>query len=352
MPQTVLITGASGYVGSHVCDQLLAAGFRVRATARADKVDKLRKSFTSHSDRFEVVEMHDITKDDFSDVLKGVFAVVHVALYFPSESESPEKMITGTIDSAVSIVKQAEAAGVKHIVVTGTVAAVMNAQGTFNHDDWNPVTKEAALESKDYFAVYAAAKKYSELAVWDWAEAHPNVEVTVLCPAIVFGPWPSEFYMPTPNFGSTTIVMWNLLKPEGQFGGIPYYIDVRDLAKAHVRAITHSAPTSKVGRKRLVFSSPHTLDWEKAVNIVKENRPQLADRVIKKSPYKFPPRPAIDFGRVEEVLGMKPEDFRTFEETILDSIDNCLDLEKEWISAGYEVSIPKVDPLVAAPESE
>ena len=120
--------------------------------------------------------------------------------------------------------------------------------------------------------------------------------------------------------------MWNLLKPEGQLTGpaIPYYIDVRDLAKAHVLAITHSAPTSKVGRKRLVISSPHALDWEKAINIVKEERQQLADRVIKKTPYKFPPRAIIDLGRVKEVLGMKAEDFHTFEAVRKSMVNECM----------------------------
>ena len=41
--------------------------------------------------------------------------------------------------------------------------------------DWNPVTKELALQGT---STYAAAKKFAELAVWEWAEAHPDVDVT------------------------------------------------------------------------------------------------------------------------------------------------------------------------------
>ena len=40
------------------------------------------------------------------------------------------------------------------------------------------MTKENALHSRDPGVVYAAAKKFAELAVWEWAEAHPHVDVT------------------------------------------------------------------------------------------------------------------------------------------------------------------------------
>jgi nucleoside-diphosphate-sugar epimerase len=44
------------------------------------------------------------------------------------------------------------------------------------------VTKEDALHSDKKEVVYAASKKYAELAVWEWAEAHPDVDVTTSKP--------------------------------------------------------------------------------------------------------------------------------------------------------------------------
>ena len=49
---------------------------------------------------------------------------------------------------------------------------------TYFSVDWNPVTKEDALLSDNKHIIYAASKKYAELAVWEWAEAHPDVDVT------------------------------------------------------------------------------------------------------------------------------------------------------------------------------
>ena len=40
------------------------------------------------------------------------------------------------------------------------------------------MTREDALQTNDKFTVYSASKKYAELAVWEWAQAHPHVDVT------------------------------------------------------------------------------------------------------------------------------------------------------------------------------
>ena len=48
------------------------------------------------------------------------------------------------------------------------------------------MTKESALQSEDKSVTYAASKKYAELAVWEWAEAHPHVDVTTSKLIILF----------------------------------------------------------------------------------------------------------------------------------------------------------------------
>ncbi|KAK7053251.1 hypothetical protein VNI00_003877 [Paramarasmius palmivorus] len=341
MVQTVFVTGGSGYIGSMICRQLLEGGFHVRATARGEKAENLRKTFALFKDRFEVIEIADISRDQVVDALKGVWALIHLAYYMPRPDELPQEMIDGTINGSLNIIKQAEANGVKHIVVTGSTAAVLNPQGTWKHEDWNPITKEGAITGGNFFEIYCAAKKYSELAVWEWAEAHPDVEVTVVSPPNVYGPWPSESYLPTPTFSAMTPVFWNLIKPDGVFTAFPGYVDVRDVAKAHIRAITHSVPTSQVGRKRLIFPSPRDFSWASAIEILKEKRPALKERLIKATPSSQSMRhPQIDYNRIEEVLSIREEDFHTFEQTLLDAIDNYVELEQQWLKSGHEVNPP------------
>jgi nucleoside-diphosphate-sugar epimerase len=47
--------------------------------------------------------------------------------------------------------------------------------------DWNPMTREE-ISAADPVEAYAGAKKFGELAVWEWAEAHPHVDVTTSKP--------------------------------------------------------------------------------------------------------------------------------------------------------------------------
>ncbi|KAK7053253.1 hypothetical protein VNI00_003879 [Paramarasmius palmivorus] len=338
MTRIVFVTGASGYIGSTVCQQLLEAGFHVRGTARGEKVEHLRQSFTSFSKRFEVIEIADLSRDRVGCGMKDVWALIHLAYYIP-RGERPQNMIAGTIEGSMNIIKEAEANGVKHVVVTGSTAAVYNSQGTWKHDDWNPITIEEAISRNNFYDSYCAAKKYSELAIWEWAEAHPDVEVTVVSPPAVYGPWPKDLFLPSPVFPSMIPAIWNLIKPNGRFTSSSGYVDVRDVAKALILAITHSVPTSRIGRKRLVFVSPHAFDWPRSVEILREKRPTLKDRLIKATPSKPVERPYVDFSRIAEVLDMKKEDFYSFEQA--NSVDNYVELERQWILNGHAVRPPQ-----------
>jgi hypothetical protein len=75
--QVVLVTGISGFLGSHVADQFLEAGYRVRGTAReVSKVDAIKKTFDSKYGvgKVEVVAVPDITVESaFDEAVKGIF---------------------------------------------------------------------------------------------------------------------------------------------------------------------------------------------------------------------------------------------------------------------------------------
>ncbi|KAL0581924.1 hypothetical protein V5O48_000154 [Marasmius crinis-equi] len=345
MSRIVLVTGASGFLGSAVVKQLLEEGFHVRGTARGQRADDLRKSFTSYNDRFEVVEIADLI-EPFplpEHALKDLWALIHVALYSPKRNDTVQDIVKGHATVTANILEQAEKAKVKHFVCTGTIVAVTNPRGplTVKHTDWNPITIEEATKANALLPTYALAKKQAELAVWDWADAHPDVEVACIIPTSILGPWTPGLNLSSPSFSGMTPIFWNFIDPEGHFFRNPVYVDVRDVAKAHVRALTHAPPTSEIGRKRVVISSPHGVDWGRTIDLLREKRPNLNDRLIKREPPVFGfDRSPVEFDWIQKVVGMRKEDFFTWEETLLDGIDNFLELEKQWNANGHGFKTP------------
>lgn len=183
--------------------------------------------------------------------------------------------------------------------------------------------------------MYATSKTLAEKAIWEWADAHPHVEVTTctvvschwlclaltlifpVCPPLIFGPLTEPFYLlPSPDFKAitTNLLIFNLIIPHGAFPFNSFQVDVRDVAKAHVLALK-SPPTSLVGRKRIIFASPHGVSWKSALQYIGEQRPDLrAGLNAGEPPSDSPDRLPADFARIEQVVGMKKEDFHTFEE--------------------------------------
>ncbi len=163
-------------------------------------------------------------------------------------------------------------------------------------------------------------------------------------PTFFFGPFTKHFPIHAGDFGtiSTDLMVYNFLFRDGSFPFATFYIDVRDVAQAHVRAL-NSRPTAEVGRKRIIFSSPYGWPFQKMLDFIAEQRPALKDRLITATPqvHPFDVLP-VDFARVENVLGMTVSDFHTVEEvskhtrfgsmllmglqTTLDSVDALIDL--------------------------
>ncbi|THU94191.1 NAD(P)-binding protein [Dendrothele bispora CBS 962.96] len=341
MIETVFVTGATGFVGSHVVKALLDRGHNVIAAARGSKAEHLKKSCDKYAGRLRVVEVVDLAKDNLEKELVGITALIHVAT--PSLLEmSLEELIPATIESNMNIIRQAEKAGAKSIVVTGSAISTTSLEGKASNTTFNPITKEEALASQNPLMAYAAGKKYAEMAIWEWSETHPDVEVTILYPPWVFGPYVPDFYPVSPKNLSTSKYLYGLVDPNGKCPWNAFFIDVRDLANAHVNALK-SPPASKIGRKRVVIGSPELLDGRKALATLAEKRPQLASRLNQKEPpVNNSGKYECDFARIEEVVGIKETDFLPLEQTILDTIDDYISLEEQWIKEGHDVSI-KVD---------
>ncbi|KAG5638422.1 hypothetical protein H0H81_012753 [Sphagnurus paluster] len=365
MPELIFLTGASGFLGSHIAIQLLDRGYNVRATvipssARGRRVAELKESYARFGDRFQVVDIPDLAVGDFTAALQGVDGLIHAAAPLAGRATLAE-ILSGAVDGTLNLIRQAQKVGITRIVVTSsivTVSDLVNADpNLFTDKHWYAADKETALNGGPW-DVYCAAKTLAERELWAFNDAHPELEITTsMCalvdspfsltgstvnPPFLYGPFPEGFKQPTPDYFalSTNIQIYRFLKPSGPYPPCPSYTDIRDCAKAHILAL-NSPPTAVVGRKRLVISSPHAYDFKGVLELIAEKRPELKDRLNKEAPPTFTfDRLLVDFKRIEEVVGIKKEDFRPSDETFLDAVDSLIAVEKQWAALGHKVDIP------------
>ncbi len=231
----VLITGASGFIASHIVQELLAHGHRVRGTVRSLKKTKelapLRE-LAGAADRLELVEADLLTDGAFDAAASGVDAVLHTASPYVLDAKDPQKDL---VDPAVKgtrnvLLAAARSSSVKRVIVTSSMAAITDepeSDHVLTEEDWNT---RSSLERNPYYF----SKTLAERAAWDFVkEEKPAFDLVVINPFLVIGP----SLMPAINTSNQLFV--DLLK--GTYPGVMNltwgFVDVRDVADAHVRAL-------------------------------------------------------------------------------------------------------------------
>jgi len=266
------------------------------------------------------------------DFVQDVDVIVHVASPLPDGSaiSSFEKeIIVPAVKGTQSILGSAtKSPTVKRVVLTSSAAALFDLSRdpkvpyTYTAEDWNPVTYEEATSTANLSIAYRASKKFAEQEAWDWVRSSSSVnakgekiDLTVFCPPFVLGPWVhplgSLSSINTSNQPLRDVVIGST-KPSPIAMRPPYWVDVRDLALAHVEAAYIRPETSN---KRFVVCSPEKTTHHDAAQIIKEEFPELADKIA--LPAGTPPSTAVtlDGSPLTEVLGIK---YRTTKECIVD----------------------------------
>jgi nucleoside-diphosphate-sugar epimerase len=232
----VLVTGGSGYLGTHVLLQLLAAGHDVRTTVRAarraDAVrEMLRRGGAADPERVAFATA-DLTADDgWADAVAGRDVVLHVASPFPPGAPRHEdELIVPARDGTRRVLEAAAAAGVRRVVLTSSFAAIGY---TRPPDPARPFTEEDWTDPAGDVSAYVKSKTLAERAAWEVAAAHPAMELTVVNPTAIFGP------VLGPDYASSVELVKAMLDRRMpalarlSFG----VVDVRDVADLHLRAM-------------------------------------------------------------------------------------------------------------------
>ena len=237
---TVLVTGGSGFIGSHSILQLLAAGHQVRTTVRSAKREGdvralLKVGGAEPSERLSFA-VADLESDvGWADAVAGCDYVLHVASPFPATIPKDEnELIAPAREGALRVLRASRSAGVKRVVLTSSFAAV----GYGAESQKAPFDEKSWTDANADIAPYVKSKTLAERAAWDFiAKEGGELELSVVNPVGVFGPVLGADY-------STSILLVQRLM-DGQMPGCPkiYFgvVDVRDVADLHIRAMTDPA---------------------------------------------------------------------------------------------------------------
>jgi len=238
----VFVTGGTGYMASWIIKQLLDEGRKVRTTVRnlaqKDKYAHLTKIAVTSKGVLQFFEADLLHPGSFSEAMKGCELVIHTASPFiisgvkNAQKELIEPALEGTRNVLDSVNKTES---VKRVVLTSSVVAIYGdsvdiaktENGIFTEKDWN------ITSSLDH-QPYGYSKTLAEHLAWELAGKQDRWDLLVINPGFIMGPSLST------RTDSTSIDILIQLT-SGKFRtGVPAgkmgFVDVRDVAKAHIQA--------------------------------------------------------------------------------------------------------------------
>lgn len=330
---TVLVTGSTGYVGSHVLKLLLERGYKMSLPVRSEaSAAGVRAKFPEHESQLSFSIVSDITKpelfaDAFANAAKPLTAVIHTAAPFVLNVQDMRRdLLDPIIGGSVAILEAIKKYGpeVRRVVNTSSFAAILDlGKGArpgyiYSEADWNPMTYEEASVA-DAPTAYCAAKGLGEKAMWDWMEAEkPAFSLVSVNPPWVFGPHVGGVN-DTKKLNESSHALYSLLDakeiPPMDFCG---YTDSRTIAEAHIAALEKE---EAAGQRFLVGSH---FDYQSAVDALRKEIPELAPRLPLGTPGKLPDVYDLDGSKAERVLGIK---YIPLNETIRDSFLQFLEAD-------------------------
>ncbi|TVU27754.1 hypothetical protein EJB05_19254, partial [Eragrostis curvula] len=289
-PQLVCVTGAGGFIGSWVVRELLQGSYRVRGTARdpADSKNAHLLALEGAEERLSLCRADVLDYDSLRAAFRGCHGVFHVA---SPVSNDPE-LVPVAVEGTRNVINAAADEGARRVVFTSSYGAV--------HMDPNR-SPDAVLDEtcwSDYeFCkktdnLYCCAKMMAEITATEEA-AKRGLQLSVVVPCMTMGPMLQQ----TLNFSSNHVARYLTGTKTSYPNAVAAYVDVRDVARAHVLA--YERPAAR-GRYLCIGAVLHRAQF---IGILRELFPQYPvtakcedDGMPMAKPYKFSSQRIKDLG--------------------------------------------------------
>jgi nucleoside-diphosphate-sugar epimerase len=334
----VCVTGATGFIASHIVEALLGRGYPVRGTVRqpdGEAARLLRK--LPGAERLELVQADLLQPGAFGPAVHGARWVIHSASPYSIHVIDPARALVEPAVAGTRHVLEAAAAvpSVRRVVLTSSMAAITDEPDrtrTLTEADWN--TKSSIARNPYYFS-----KALAEREAWKFVEReHPAWDLVAVNPFMVIGP----SLVPSLNVSNKVLV--DLLA--GVYPGIMNlawgFVDVRDVAVVHVAAMeTASAHgryicANETMTMRELVALVRELGYDKAGRLPRLGLDStLGDYLVRLSSYTRPQGigsylrthvgrfPRFDNGKLRREL---PVTFRPLRTTVADTLADL----KRW----------------------
>ncbi|MGB3364536.1 MAG: SDR family oxidoreductase [Thermodesulfobacteriota bacterium] len=231
-----LVTGATGFIGSHIAKKLVDRGEHVKILLR-------QSSQTSNIDDIDVERVYGdvMDTDSVNEALKGCDTLYHTAGVASFRKEDYQKMEEINVKGTSNILNAALEAGIKKAVHTSSIAAI-------GVDPNRGIANEETKYDLDYLGVkYLDTKHRGEQIALDLAKK--GLPLVVVNPSTVIGT--GDIYL-----SSTAFILWFYKKKfPGYMDGTLNMVDVDDVAEGHILA----AEKGRIGERYILGNKNFTL---------------------------------------------------------------------------------------------
>ena len=238
----VLVTGASGFIASHIVQQLLEGGYRVRGTVRDPAKTRTEGHLTALAgadERLELTAADLLTPGAFDIPVRDCEYVIHTASPYAIDVDDPQRdLVDPAVRGTISVLESCqETPSIRRVVLTSSVAAITDqADGHLNTEsDWN--TRSSLTRNPYYYS-----KTLAEQAAWQFIEdGERGFDLVVINPFFVIGPSLAPGINPT----HTSLIGLTNGQIPAVIGLEWPMVDVRDVARAHILAMENPAAAGR-----------------------------------------------------------------------------------------------------------